>query len=120
MEELKLSSFDVAQMVLDDANERFAPSFVIDAQKLDIFRQYCTVIDKIIKEFDGETLEFSVDEISMLVTVKIGVDEIVVDNEERSVITDLLSRAVSFKIENGDDSPLLLTIVFPSLWGKRS
>ena len=85
-----------------------------------VLTQYCSVIDMIIKEFDGETLEFSVNDISMQVTAKIGIDELVVDSQERSVITDLLSRAISFRLEAGEDSPLLLTIVFPSLWGRAS
>ena len=118
MEELKFSSFDVAQMVFDDANERFAPSFVLQEDRLETFRQYCSVIDMILKEFNGETLEISVDEISMQVTVRIGIDSLIVDRPERSLIMELLSRAVSFAMEGGDDSPLLLTLVFPSLWGR--
>ena len=118
MEELKFSSFDVAQMVFDDANERFAPPFVMKEDRMEIFRQYCSVVDRILKEFNGETLEISVDEISMCVSVKLGIDKLIVDCPERSLIMELLSRAESFAMEGGDDSPLLLTLVFPSLWGE--
>ena len=116
MEELKFSSFDVAQMVFDDANERFAPPFVMKEDRMEIFRQYCSVVDMILKEFNGETLEISMDESSMQITVRIGIDSLIVDRPERSLIMELLSGAESFAIEKGDDSPLLLTLVFPSLW----
>ena len=120
MEELKFSSFDIAQMVIEDANERFSPLFSINEERLDIFKQYCSVFDMILKEFGGETLEFSVDEITMRVTAAIGIEELVVDSEDRCAITSLLSKALSFKVEKGEDSALLLTLVFPSLWERSN
>lgn len=118
MDELKFTSYDIASMVIEDANKKFAPSYIIQQDRLDIFRQYCDVFDKMLKEFNGETFEVSVDEITMRVKIEIGIDDLTVDSDDRRIYTELLARAISFSFHVGTESPMLVKLEFPSLWDR--
>lgn len=118
MDELKFSSYDVASMIIEEASDKFAPSYIIQQDRLDIFRQYCDVFDKMIKEFNGETFEVSVDEITMRIKIEIGIDDLTIDSDDRRIYTDLLARAISVSFHVGVDSPMLVKLEFPSLWDR--
>ena len=114
---MKFKSFPVVDSVLKDANERFAPSFEPDAERVDTLRQYCSVIDGMIEEFRGDEFECEVDEIDMTVRLELVLESFT-SEEPNHAVNQLISRAMSFRVDYVDDGHIRLNFVFPSLWRK--
>ena len=116
------SSFGMFEMILDGANEKFAPSFKPDDGRLKILKEYCSVIDDLIEsstDFENEqqaAFGVEVNEYDMTVHFTIGVPEIVDENPGDSKLVKLIQRAVSMKIEIADADTIALHLVFPSVW----
>lgn len=110
-------TFDVASMVLEEANQRFAPIWEPDKEKLDILKQYCEAIDTLIEEFDGESLDIEVDETQMTICVQLECEDITIETQ-RHRYYDLIQRSVSFGFSSTENDTVVLKLVFPSIWNK--
>ena len=115
---MAFSSYGIAEMVLQEADERFAPLFTPDRERLDILKQYCSVIDKVLDEHDGSTFEVEVDENDMMIHMEFCIDSIEVYNTGKDPFQQLLQRAVSFRIQHGEEDGVLFHLVFQSVWVK--
>ena len=114
---MSFKCYDVAKMVIEDANERFSPIWKINNERLEVFQQYCEVIDALSEEFSGESYEVEVDEITMEVIVTLECEEIVISSFSH-VFYELIKRAVKYGFSASEDGNLLLRFTFPSLWDK--
>lgn len=112
-----IKCFDVASMVIDDATERFSPLWKPNSERLDIFKEYCDAIDKLSKEFDGESFEVEVDEISLEITVSLECDEVIIESSNH-ILYELAKRTVKYGFSVSDEGNLLVKFVFPSLWDR--
>lgn len=115
---MEFSSYHIADFVLDEATQQFAPMFRLSQERLDIFKQYCSVLDRMVEEFNGSTLQVEVDDEDMSVHMTLELDEFTVDSSDRAVFTQLIEHAISVRFEHGDEDTLRMTLVFPSLWEK--
>ncbi len=115
---MSFSSFHAAKFVLDEADGRFAPQYRPVPERLDIFRQYCAVIDGLMMKFGGKSLEVEVREDDMTVHMEMALEDLVVDDGERAAFTQLIGRSLSFGVRSGGEDAVLLHLVFPSLWEK--
>jgi len=106
--------FDVISMVTDEAVKRFSPIWKEDEEKKVILRQYCDAIDSITKEFNMESIEVEVDEITMNISIDLGCDELTIENNNH-VFYSLARRAIRFELLAHDDK-LVVRFVFPSIW----
>ena len=109
--------FDVANMVIEDANERFNRLWKINTERLNIFKGYCEAVDSLSKEFEGESFEVEVDEITMEVTVVLECDEVIIEKDDH-ILYELAKRAVRYGFSVSEDGKLLVKFVFPGLWDK--
>lgn len=112
-----IKCYDVANLVIEDANERFKPLWKIDQEHLNIFKEYCEAIDSIAKEFDGESYEVEVDEISMDITIALECSEVVIEKNNH-ILYELAKRTVRYGFSVSKDGNLLIKFVFPGLWSK--
>ena len=115
---MKFHSFDIVSMVLDVANERFAPFFSPVEERVKILRQYCGEIDKLLEERDGEEFECEIDENDHTVHIGFTVMDIVADNPKTDSFPQLVSRANSVEILPAGEETIRIRFVFPSLWEK--
>lgn len=109
--------FDVAAMIIEDANDRFSPLWKPNSERIDIFKEYCDAIDALSKEFDGESFEVEVDEISLEITVALECDEVIIENSNH-VLYELAKRTTRYGFSVSEDGNLLVKFVFPSLWDR--
>lgn len=109
--------YDVATMVIEDANERFNPLWKINTERLNIFKQYCDAIDALSKEFNGKSFEVEVDEITMDVTVALECDEIIIERDNHPIY-ELAKRTVRYGFSVSEEGNLIVKFVFPGLWDK--
>ena len=109
--------FDVANMAIEDANERFAPIWKANSDKLDMLKKYCAALDELAQEFDGTSFEVEIDEIDMSVSIALECDEIIIESNDH-VIYQLAQRAIKYGFSISEDGKLLIKFVFPSIWEK--
>lgn len=115
-----INCFDVVSSVVEEANEKFAPLWKIDQERYRILEQYCSAIDALIEEFDGESIEVSVDEdITMCVAIVLECPELTVKSKEHSFY-GLIQRCVAFSFSQSDEENLEIKFIFPSLWVKNN
>lgn len=109
--------YDVAAMVIEDANDRFAPLWKINTEKLNAFKGYCNEIDSLSVEFDGESFEVEVNEVTMEVIVALECGEIIIDKDNH-ILFELAKMAVKYGFSVSEDGNLVVKFVFPGLWDK--
>ncbi len=116
---MKFSSFHVVEMVLEDANERFAPLFEPVPERVDFLKQYCEAFDVLIDEQDVDSFNVEIDEINM--TVNIDLVMMTVEcSRTQPQLGQLIQRAMSFRVQAEDGDHLKLSFVYPSLWEKTA
>jgi len=109
--------YDVAELVIEEASARFAPLWQINTENLEIFKQYCEVIDSLANEFDGESFDVEVDEIAMDITIVLECSEIIIEDRNH-IFYKLAKRTKKYGFSVSDGGNLLVKFVFPSLWEK--
>lgn len=115
-----INCFNVVSSVVEEANERFSPRWRLDQERYQILEQYCSVIDALIEEFDGESIEVSVDEdITMCVAIVLECPELTIQSKEHKFY-DLIQRCIAFSFSQSDEENLEIKFIFPSLWIKNN
>lgn len=112
-----VTCFDVASEVINDATERFKPLMRLNTERVDIFKQYCEVIDELAEEFNGVSFEVEVDEITMEVTVILECGEIIIGSSNH-VFYELVKRTIRYGFSAGEDDNVAVKFVFPCLWDR--
>ena len=114
---MKFKCFPVVNAVLEEANERFAPTYVPDQERIGILKQYCSAVDAMMERHEGREFECEIDEVLMTVTLCVVVSEIKVESWD-APFNQLAERSLSFRVGHADEDSLKITFVFPSLWRK--
>ena len=110
-----LKCFDIAKMVVEEADKQFSPLWKINEENLDILREYCDAIDELSNEFSGTSLNVTVDEVQMTVSITMTSEDLTVENESH-LFYMLAERSISVGFAVSDDDELATTFVFPTLW----
>lgn len=110
-----MKCFDVVSMVVEEATSRFSPLWKVNKEKIEILNQYCDILDILSKEFDGESYEVEVDEITMEINIALECEEIVITKKDH-VFYDLIDRSVKYGFCVSDDGSLIIKFTFPSVW----
>ena len=106
-------------MVLEDANERFAPLFQPVQERVDFLKQYCDAFDVLIDEQEADSFNVEVDENDM--TVHIDLVMMTVEcSDSQPQLGQLIQRAMKFSVKDEDGTNLRLSFVYPSLWEKTA
>lgn len=113
-----IKCFDIAELVLDEATERFAPLLQESAEKKQVFRQYCDAMDQLAAEFGGQSFEIEVDELSMAISVTMECGEITI-YEKRHLLYQLAERAESVTFRHGEGDNVAVRLVFPPIWERQ-
>lgn len=113
------SSFSVAESVIQDANERFAPLFEPVQKRIDFLRKYCDAFDILIKENDADSFDFEVDEENMTIHIEL-VFESVECNKDHPQLCQLIKNSTSFSVRHKDGDHISMSFVYPSLWEKAN
>ena len=109
--------YDAVSMVLEEATKRFSPLWKTNKEKNKILKQYCEAIDTLSNEFNGESFEVGVDEISMNIEITLECQEILI-NSSNHLFCRLINKCISFEISASTDELICVKFVFPSIWDK--
>ena len=110
--------FDIAEMVLDEATEQFAPIWVVDEEKKGVLKQYCEMMDRLSGEFYGQAFEVEVEDTKMTISIKMFCEEITVyDKAHMFYMLGKKAESISFSYSK-EDNAVAVEFVFPSIWKK--
>lgn len=109
--------FDAVSMVVEEATKQFAPFWELDDDNYKILKQYCTVIDSLAEEFDGESFDVSVDNIKMTVEIILECTDITIESASH-IFYKLAQRSNTLGFSVSEDGNLNVKFVFPSVWRK--
>lgn len=116
---MKFSSFHVVEMVLEEANERFAPLFEPVQVRVDFLKQYCEAFDVLINEQGADNFNVEIDEANMTVNIDLVMTSVECSKTQPQ-LGQLIQRAMSFRVQAEDGVHLKLSFVYPSLWEKTA
>ena len=117
---MSFSSFEVLSPVIDEASKLFAPRFVPDEERVDILKEYCGVIDKLVEETKSTIFDVEVNEYDMTILISIGLDEYIDESPKNSMYGELFERAMSIQWEWTDEDKMMLKMKFPRVWVKHT
>ena len=112
-----LNSFDVAEMVIEEATKQFSPLWSLNAENFDIFKQYCFAFDSFLDEIESNGLEISVDEILMTISVVVFCKNATLMKNSKFFL--LAERASRVNVSLDENNNLKFEFVFPSLWDRK-
>lgn len=112
---MKIKCFDAVEMVVEEANKQFSPIWEMNKDNYQILKQYCDVIDKLSKEYEGESYEVEIDDIIMTISITMDCLDMIVDKTNKDFL-QIAERAISIGFSTNDDGMLSIKFVFPSLW----
>ena len=115
----RMTCYDAAEMVLDEATQRFAPLFRENRENKLILRQYCDALDLLAEEFDGVSFEIDVDEITMEITLTMECGEIELSSAKHRLF-QLAALSKKFSIRHGEGDTLALAFTFSPIWERAS
>lgn len=107
--------FDAVEMVVEEANKQFAPTWKTNKERFKILQQYCDVIDKLSAEYNGESYEVEIDDIAMTIAITMDCSDMVIDHNRHDFLA-LAQRTISVGFSVSDEGRLAIKFVFPSLW----
>lgn len=112
-----VNCYDVVSVVVEEASERFSPLWKLNKEKESILKEYCSAIDILSDEFEGESYDVEVDEITMEITIGLECGEITIKTPDHELY-ELITRSVSCSFTTSEDDNLLVKFVFPSVWDR--
>ena len=115
---MQVKSFDVAKMVIDEANERFSPIFKVIPECVAVLQNYCEAIDGILNNQTGREFEFEIDEETMEVKMAMVFEDFTVEDPMNEKFQQLAERAGTVSFENVDGETMRITLTYPPLWEK--
>lgn len=111
----KIRCFDVVNMVVEEATERFSPLRVLNEEWYDVLKQYCSIIDKMFEENDGIAYEVDVDEESCAVAISMECPLFSVDSKDH-LFYKLIEHTIAFGFVATSDGNIAVKFVFPTVW----
>lgn len=113
-----VSTYDVVEMVIDEATEQFGGQWFIPKTKKKILKNDCALIDRLVSEFDCESTEATVDDETMKIKVSIVCPDIVLEYGRTHPFFTIIHHTESFGFSTVDDS-LKVDFVFAGLWERK-
>lgn len=112
-----INCFDIVSEVVEEASSQFGSTWSVNQERFDILEQYCSLLDNIAEESNGESFEVEVDDITMEISISVECNDIIIRNVD-SVYLDLFQRAISIEFYAASNGNVVMKLKFPSVWEK--
>lgn len=117
---MKVKCFDILDMVIQEATDRFSPVLVLNKNYYDVLKEYCSIIDSLSDEFDGIAYSVEVDEITGAISIELECGDVTIKNQNH-IFYSIVRRTTSFGVaSNPESEDLIVKFVFPSVWDKTA
>ena len=109
---------DVVEMVIDEVTDQLGNHWFIPKSKRESLQANCTLIDRLVHEFDCESAEADIDVETLKLRVSIMCPDIVLEYGRSHPFFTLIKDTESFSFSAVDDS-IQIDFVFAGLWEKK-
>lgn len=112
---------DIADELVQEANKRFSPVFVIDNDGYNGLMVCCDIIDSMIKRYGITSYEFEIDEDNMDIIINLEMGEIIIQSHGDDADVDvyrIIKAAKSFVVSKINDNAINMRLAFPGIWNK--
>lgn len=113
-----VSTYDIVEMVIDEATEQFKNSWVIPKNKKHSLKKDCELIDRLVKEFDCESAEVDIDDGTLKLKISIVCPDMILEYGRTHPFFSLIQHTESFSFSAFGDS-IRVNFVFAGLWEKN-
>ena len=113
-----VSTYDIVEMVIDEATEQFGNRWVIPKAKKKNLKTDCDLIDRLVSEFDCESAEADIDDETLKLKVSVVCPDMVLEYGRIHPFFTLIQHAESFSFSAVEDS-LKVDFVFAGLWESK-
>ena len=111
-----INCFDVVDVVVQEATERFAPVWEVNTRRYNVLKQYCSIIDSLSDRFGGESYEVEIDETKMTISIKLECLDMTIKSVTQ-IFYGLADQAEPANFtSNPENGNLIVEFVFPSIW----
>lgn len=113
-----VSTYDIVEMVIDEATEQFGNRWVIPNAKKNNLKTDCELIDQLVSDFDCESAEADIDDETLKLKVSVVCPDMVLEYGRTHPFFTLIQHAESFRFSAIEDS-LKVDFVFAGLWENK-
>lgn len=113
-----VSTYDIVEMVIDEATEQFRNRLVIPNAKKNTLKTDCELIDQLVSDFDCESAEADIDDETLKLRVSVVCPDMVLEYGRTHPFFTLIQHAESFSFSTIEDS-LKVDFVFAGLWENK-
>lgn len=113
-----VNTYDIVDMVVEEASGQFGSRWGISKDKRKNLKTDCTLIDRLVAEFDCESAEAEIDDETMKLKVSIVCPDMVLEYGRTHPFFTLIQHAESFSFSAVKDS-IKVDFVFAGLWEKK-
>ena len=113
-----VNTYDIVDMVVEEASEQFGSRWGISKDKRKNLKTDCTLIDRLVSEFDCESAEAEIDDETMKLKVSIVCPDMVLEYGRTHPFFTLIQHAELFSFSAVKDS-IKVDFVFAGLWEKK-
>lgn len=115
MQDRKKTCYEIAEPMIARATERFAPGFIEDTDRKQMFERYCHAFDQMMDEFDAESFSVEIDDDDMTVALSFESMEFIVSGKQH-LFLQFMERSVEFSVYWVDTCTAGVKFTFPSIW----
>lgn len=112
-----VSTYDIAEMVIEEATRQFKFHWVVPSEKRDTLKKDCELIDQLASEFDCESAEVDVDNETLDIRISVVCPDMVMEYGRTHPFFTIIQHTASFGFSTTNDS-LKVDFVFAGLWEK--
>lgn len=113
-----VSAYDIVEMVIDEANDQFGNRWVIPKAKKKNLKTDCILIDRLVSEFDCESIEADISDETLKLRVSIVCPDMVLEYGRTHPFFTLIQHAEAFSFSAVEDS-LKVDFIFADLWENK-
>jgi len=108
-------TFDIAEIAVNEATNKFFPDFDENEGKKDYLRACCEAIDLLTAECGGSSLSVNVNEETQSIDIQIECQDTILGKMEDGLY-DLVDDVESVWFSRIDDMTVAVCFIFPGIW----
>ena len=107
------SSYDIAEMVVDEASGRFGKA--ISEKSKTRLKNTCALIDNLVSEYDCESTEFAVNEDTTDLRISLGCPDMIIEKGMSTAFLNII-KDISEVCFSASDGNLRVNLLMRGLW----
>lgn len=110
-----IRSYDIVTMVIDEAVKHYGNTWALDANMMENLQTSCNIIDRLIPEFDCESIEAGVNDTTMALHIELICPDMILEYGRSHPFFEAIKGVKSIQFSAAGDN-LKINLEFTGLW----